>query len=197
MTREVQGIPPAPRRVRWRAVLWYGWPLCLRALLLTVYGGVFNWMLLLAYSGKAGDNARLDQEPTVRAEGIVTLVEPGKGHHDGKLADLLEFKFTYAGQSLTNQCFGPSGLFVLGEKVEVELLPDELHMSRITGTWLDLLPVWLSPWTVFRCLVLPGFALLLLWLGLVLRLRRTMSIGDVAVAELDSVRRLRRDGPAM
>jgi len=38
MTREVHDIPPAPRQVRWRAVLWHWWPLAFLGFVLAVHG---------------------------------------------------------------------------------------------------------------------------------------------------------------
>jgi hypothetical protein len=202
MTREVQGIPPAPRRVRWRAVLWSRWPLCLCALVLTVYGGVWDWMLFLAYGAKPSDNARLEEpsdfgEEKVRTEGAVTLVDQNAGFYDDLPADSVHFEFRWNGQDLRYECFSRPGIYAVGQRVEIELLANEPHICRIVGTRLHLLPKWLSPAAWFRWVVLPGFALLTLWFCLVLRLRRTMSRGDIAVAELDQVRRLRFVVPAM
>lgn len=198
MTREVQGIPPAPRRVRWRSVVWYAWPLCFLALLLSVYGGVFDWMLFLAYSGKARDNERLDTERTERADGRVTRIEANGGWFDDLPAEDVEYEFHYQGQPITGRhCFAPASKFNLEERVEVVVLPGDPHISRIEGTRLHLLPFFLSPGAWLRWVVLPGCALLLLWFALVLRLRATMSRGDVAVAELQSVRRLRFVLPTM
>ena len=52
MLQEIRKIPPAPREVRWRAVLWHRWPIALVGFVFAVYGGVFTLMLYFAAGGR-------------------------------------------------------------------------------------------------------------------------------------------------
>lgn len=197
MTREVQGIPPAPRRVRWRAVAWQRWPLCLLGLLLLVYGGVFTWMLFLAYGGKASDSARLDDGPTLAVPGAVASVEGHTGQLHGAPAESVRFVFQHQGLRREGVCFAPDGTFATGQTVSIELLPREAHIARIVGTRLHLLPPWSRPGAWLLATVLPGALILLVWLVTAAAVRRVLVRGDVSVAEVVDVRRVRFVLPPM
>ncbi len=196
MTREIHSIPPAPRRVRWRAVCWQRWPLCLTGLVLAVYGAVFNWMLFLAFGARPAENRDLDAGPVVTATATVTAVLGDAGTIHGEPAELVEYAFR-RDIDRTGKCFAPAGKFHTGQTVTIELLPGRPHLNRIVGTRLHLLPWWLHPEPWFAMVVAPGLVVLLVWLALTLRTARLMARGMVAVAEIESVRRCRFPVPAM
>jgi len=191
MTREVQGIPPAPRRVHLRKALGYRWPLAAAALVLAVYGGVLTWMVFLANGGKALDGRRLDTEPTDRASAIVTGVEPGGRIDADTPADRVSFKFDYGGhRGWTNESFVARGTFDDGDTTTVELLPGEPHICRLVGGYNDLIPGWLRPGPWFVVIVVPGLLAGLGYLAGVFHLHRVLVHGDVTVAQVLSVRRV-------
>jgi len=213
MMREVHGIPPAPRRVRWRAVLWYRWPLALAAFVLAIYGGAFTWMLFLAHGAKPSDNERLDRAQELgqlqHAEGEVTSLlgfgaefprRPAELH--GQPSEHWSYHFTVptvgGNLSLFGHCFAPAVDHLrVSQTVTVEYLAEEPQLSRIVGTRLDLLPWWVRPGLWLRVLVVPGGLCLLLWFTSALLLRHMMALGDVGVARVTAVRRLRFVVPGM
>jgi hypothetical protein len=204
MRREIQSIPPAPRQVRWRAVLWHRWVLGLFAFAFGVYGGAVTWMFFLAFGELPSDNARLDAGRVGQATGKV-LERIGRGGTlNGKPTDHWRYSFTVPKTDgrerevdLNGSCFAPAGMLQVGKEVQVEFLPDEPNRSRIVGTRLDLLPLWVRPGTWFRLLVVPGLLFLLAWLANAFRLRHMMSLGDVSVAQVAEVREVRWIVPAM
>lgn len=195
MVREIQAIPPALRRVRWRAVLWHHWLLVVVGASLCVYGGAFTWMLFLAAGGKASDNAALDAGPVATAAGTVVEVGDAPLTSDDGAHDLVVYRFPEFAADAT--CFVPSGSVQVGAPVEVEYLPERSYLSRIRGGRLDLMRWWLRPRPWLYGVVLPGVPLLLLWLIAVLRLRHMMARGDVAVAAVTDCRRVRFLVPGM
>lgn len=195
MVRDVQAIPPALRRVRWRAVLWHRWVLAIIGGSLCVYGGVFTWMLFLASGGKASDNRALDQGEVAIATGkVIELGRLAIASDDGPQD---EVTFQYPELNAQPKCFLPSGTVQAGQEVVVEYLPDRAGICRIQGGRLDLLRWWLRPLPWLYGLVLPGIPFLLLWFLAVLRLRHMMARGDVAVAEVLACRRVRWVVPGM
>lgn len=190
MSREVQGIPPAPRPVRWSRVLGYRWPLAAVALALGAYVGLWTWMMFLAAGGKARDGRRLDAEPTVQASASVTKVE--------ELGEDQRVDYTFehvmaSGQrvELRDTSFAPRGTFAAGDRATVELLPAEPNVSRLAGHRSDRIPKWLQPGPWFLLLVVPGLLAGLAWLAGVLHLRQVLVHGDVGIARVLSVRRVR------
>lgn len=194
MVREIQAIPPAPRRVRWRAVLWHQWLLVVVGGSLSGYGSLIAWMLFLAAGGKASDNRRLDKEPIRIESGIVTAVEHTRVHEG---IDYDKVSFEYPEVKGTADCYFAHGKLRPGDVVVVEYLTDWPNIFRIEGSRLDLLPWWLRSGTWLATLVLPGLPFLLLWTIAVLRLRHMMSLGDVGVAEVVTCRKVRLIFPGM
>lgn len=197
MVRDIQAIPPAPRRVRWRAVTWHRWPLALLALALAGYGGLFTWMLFLGMGGVASEDVRLDAESIAHQGGeVVAIQQVGIRGEGGRLWD--EVTARYPLVPAVGNCWVPSGSVQPGQQVVIEALPgtDE-HVFRIRGGRRDLLRWWLRPLPWLRLLVLPGAVLGLSWFLLALRLRYMLRHGDVGIAEVLACRRVRGVLPAM
>ena len=195
MSHAVQQIPPALRELRWDAVLWHFWPLAFLGLGLAVYGGLWTLMLYFASGGKPSDDVRLDQEAVI-AWGRIESVARARSSYRGEVQDLLSYSFENSqGHRELGRCFAPTAGTPIGQLVEVEFLAEDPHINRLRGGRIGLLSnyVGLAFWT----LVLPGFALLLFWHVCVWRLRRILRQGDVAVAEVLDVRRLRLVIPDM
>lgn len=189
MMREVQGIPPAPRRVRLRTLLAFRWPLLAIGLALTVYGGIFTWMLFLAAGAKPSDQARLDQGPTALAKGTVTRVEP-PFTTSGRTMHRVHYRFVVGEQELPGASFTAADRHAVQDEIDVEYLPSEPNRNRIVGSSLHVWFDWLQPGCWFGAMVVPGALLLLGWLAGVFQLRSVLVHGDVSVAEVQSVRRL-------
>lgn len=195
MTREVHDIPPAPRRVRWRAVLWHRWPVAFLGFVLAVYGGFITLMLCLAAGGKPADDGRLDRECVV-TRGIVNRVElvhgrPPRVHYDFPVVNRAGHRFRQSGCS-----FLPGGeTLEKGDRIPIEHARGQPSLSRAMGGRIVIMPPLLSYF--FYGIFLPGILLLILWFATVLRLRRLMIHGDVAVGEVLSFRILRFVLPLM
>ena len=196
MFQEIRKIPPAPREVRWRAVLWHRWPVALLGFVFAVYGGVFTLMLYFAAGGKPSDGARLDREATI-ANAQVTDVRVVDAGDPG--VDLVSYRFEDAVGVLRNgQSYAERYLYEMHNRVEVEYLTDEAGINRIVGSrGLNLLPPWVEPSLFLGLLVLPGLLALGLWFQGVFDLKRMMSTGDVAVAEILEIRKQRLVLPSM
>ena len=140
MTREVHDIPPAPRRVRWRAVLWHWWPMAFLGFVLAVYGGLLTLMLYLAAGGKPSDDRRLDQE-CEETSGRVVRVEalhgrPPRVHYDFQVTLRNGNQFLQSGTS-----FLPGSESLKAEDpIQVEYLQTEPHKNRAKGGRLVILP---------------------------------------------------------
>ena len=197
MMREVKAIPPAPRRVGWGQVLWSRWPIALLGFLLAVYGGAFTLMLFFAVGGKARDDSLLDEGAVALATGTVTAVRADSGTIDGGPAELYEYVFRFDSRDAEGKSLGAAGLYRVGDRVEVEHSPDRDHPNRIRGTRLNLLPAWIHPGLWLGLLVFPGILALMLWVQGVCDLRRMLSHGDVGVAEVLEIRRVRVVVPGM
>ncbi len=195
MTREVHDIPPAPRRVRWRAVLWHWWPVAFVGFVLAVYGGLITLMLFLAAGGKPTDDRRLDRE-CVQSLGRVTRVEilhgrPARVHYDFEVVNKAGHSFRQSGFS-----FLPGGETKKeGDRIKIEYAPGEPSLSRAMGGRIVILPPLMSYFLYGA--VLPGLGCLMLWFAAVLRLRCLMNQGDVAVGDVVSFRMVRFILPLM
>ena len=191
MTREVQGIPPAPRPARWHKALGYRWPLAALAFSLACYGGVWTWMLFLANGGKAADGRRLDAGPTREAVATVTEVEPSGIIDADTPADRVVFTYDAGGHNAwRNESFAAQGTFTKGDEAVVEYLPGEPHISRLVGWHADLLPDLVEPGLWLVWLVVPGLLAGLAYLIGVMHLRRILVHGDVTVARVLAVERV-------
>lgn len=196
MTREVHDIPPAPRRVRWRAVLWRWWPVAFFGFVLAVYGGLITLMLFLAQTGKPSDDRTLDRLCVLTNRGLVVSVDilygrPPRVHYDFQVETRSGGSYRQSGF-----CFLPGGETLKeGDRVQVEHAPDQPSISRIKGGRIGILPPLLS--YSFHGSFVPGVALLMVWFGAVLRLRRLMTRGDVAVGEVLAFRLVRVVLPLM
>ncbi|MHC4512762.1 MAG: DUF3592 domain-containing protein [Planctomycetota bacterium] len=185
MTREVHDIPPVPRQVRWRAVLWHWWPLAFVGFVLAVYGGLFTLMLYLAMGGKPADDHRLDRE-CVQTSGRVTKV------HVRARPPRIDYDFEVLLKSgsrlrLSGSSFLPGGENLKpGDRIAIEYLRGEPQKNRARGGRIVILPPLLA--VSFYGAFLPGLMCLGLWFAIVLRLRRLMVHGDVAVGEVVSFR---------
>ncbi len=164
MFREIREIPPAPREVRWRAVLWHRWPIALLGFALAVYGGAFTLMLFFAAGGKASDDARLDRRSrTAVAE--ITDVWPLAA--DGTGVEQVIYAFEDAwGQVRDGASYAEAGLHAAPGRATVEYLAEEPGINRLEGTQLSLLPAWVEPSLFLGLLVLPGMLALGLWMDL-------------------------------
>jgi hypothetical protein len=203
MTREVHEIPPAPRLVRWRAVLWRRWPLLLLGTMFGVYGGLLAIMLGYASTGGLSSSDTLldelgDNVPTARA--TVTQVEPADALVFGQPAEYVHFEFPAGSPSAVKGiCRAPRQMFAVQDVAVVEYYParERDGISRLKGTRVATVPVAGALGLWLRAVVLPGLvALVLWWLG-VLQMRRMLQNGIVAVAEVRALRKVRLVAPEM
>jgi hypothetical protein len=203
MTREVHDVPPAPRRVRWRAVAWHRWPLALAGFLLSVYGGLFG--LMFGFAG-TGSLSRTDQKLTAglgdgstqRVAGLVAGVEAVPERLRGAGLEVVRFEYEHArAGAARGQCFAPAGRFRTGDRVTVEYDVAHGELSRIVGTRVTLVSLLAFARDWFGWVVAPGLCALLLWFGSVLRLRHLLAHGDVAAVEILSARAVRGVIPNM
>ncbi|MEZ5964701.1 MAG: hypothetical protein R3F56_12705 [Planctomycetota bacterium] len=186
MRRELRHIPPAPRVPRWPPVLWARWPLAFLAFLGAIYGGVITLMFQYAWGGKPGDDDRLD-ENGLRVVGAVTGIDEIASRSASRPLARVHFGFSSArGESCEGVQFATRDAFALGQQIDIEYLADRPQVCRIHGTRLTNLANLAVP--LWRWFVLPGLASLGLWLLGVWRTRSLLRAGDIAVAELVSVR---------
>ena len=187
MFRKIREIPPAPREVRWPAVLWYRWPIAVAGFVLAVYGGVFTLMLYFAAVG--GDDAGFDgNSPTAIAE--ITDVAPVGAARRG--IDQVSYRFRDAnGVVQEGTSYADEGVYTVSDHETVQYQEGRPIVNRLSGTQLSLLPGWVEPSLFLGLLVLPGVLALGLWFQGVFDLKRMMSTGDVGVAEVLEVRKLR------
>jgi hypothetical protein len=163
---------------------------------LAVYGGFITLMLFLAAGGKPSDDHNLDRLCVLTNRGRVTSVDLLHGRPPRVRYEFqVEMKSgrTYPQSGI---CFLPGGeTLKKGDRVQVEYAPDQPSLSRIKGGRIVILPPFLS--YSFYGWFLPGVVLLVVWFGAVLRLRRFMAHGDVAVGEVLSFRLVRVVLPLM
>jgi hypothetical protein len=179
--------------VRWRRVLGYRWPLAALAFTFAVWGGVFTWMLFLAHGGKAQDDWGLDEAAQkVQAKGTVDGVVPESGFLDAATpAELVNYTFEHGGQSWSGHSFAAQGRFKKGDAVDVELKPGEPNRNRIVGLRTQLILDVFDPQRWLVSVVVPGLLLGLGWFAGVFHLRHILAHGDVSVAQVLSVERVR------
>jgi hypothetical protein len=196
MSRELRDIPPAPRRVRWRAVVWQRFGLGLGGAVLLGYGGILTLLLWIGdrSSHYALASAELDAGPVRVVDGEVVAVE-ARNTWRGQPADLVSYRFGSGGDQQRGRSFTAPGLAQVGTSIEVEHLDGDPGLSRVLGGELYARPAWQE--AALRVTVAPGAALLAAWWLGVLRLRRTLRRGDSAVAEPYAVRRLTFMVPTM
>lgn len=195
MASDIQGIPPAPRRVLWRSVLGYRWPLGLGAFVFAVYGGVWAWMLFL---GSYGTDRDLDRSGrTIVRDARVTAIDAEVGVLDGAPAERVHYVFTHQGHDWTGTSFARAGSFVTGQQVEVVALPGDFTKNRIAGTRDELPPPLLDPSTYVAAVIVPGLLLGIGYLASVFHLRHVLVHGDVSLARILSVQPVRFVMPQM
>jgi hypothetical protein len=188
MALELRDIPTAPRCVRWHAVVWRAFGACLAGAVLLVYGGVLTLLLWISDRGSYYTEAdrSLDRERVIHV-GRVTEVD-ARSSWRGDAMDLVRFRFTADdGIAQEGASFFAPGVHGVGEEVEVEYSP-RTGDSRVLGG--SLVQPMEATETAFWATVVPGAALLLLWVAAVRRLRRVLRNGDVTIAEPVEVRRV-------
>lgn len=185
MTREVHQIPAAPRRsIRWSKVLWHRWPFAMLGFLFAVYGGLVSMMLTFHAGGKPSDDAILNIEPTI-AEGRILEVQPTRARlPSGNDAVRAHYEFDHGGAKTFGKCFAEPGL-APGDAVTVEFSAEKPEINRIVGGRLYLLADWagIARWIT----IVPGALFWALWILGVVRMRRLLVHGDVAVANILSI----------
>ncbi len=193
MTLEVREIPPAPRVVHWTAAMRHRWPLGCLGLLLAVYGGLGALLLFHASGGKRRDDLLLDRGPVGRATARIDRVDAPEVTIRGQPVERFFYTFaTGPGQpELGGSAFGRAGMYAMGGEGIVEYLPDRPEKNRLQGTRIFPRGDLISPAPLLALVVLPGLTLLALWGAGVLRQRRMLARGDVAVAVITSALRLR------
>jgi len=204
MMHEVRSIPTAPRRVRLGPLLAHRWPLLLLGGLCMMTGGLMAWMLFLAAGGKASDQYRLDQGPTISATAkIVRVEEPLREGgqlvpwHDGVPRQTVHYTFRYRDQDHAGQSPSRIGSCLVGDSVTIELLPDEPNCNRIRGNQLVAQRGWLQPGNWLVSMVVPGALVLLGWLAGVFQLRQVLVHGDVSVGQVNAISHVRFVLPPM
>jgi len=196
MTRELQNIPPAHRRVRWAFVVWWRWPMGLLGASLVIYGGLFALMLMSWAGGKPHDDALLDRAETLTAMAEITAVETSAATIHKTAAERVTYYFlTGDGTTVRGSSFGRAGEFAVHGRVPVRYLASAPETNRLQNTRISLLGDMVTP--VTTTVVLPGAVLLLCWLLGVWRFRRLLAHGDAAVAELTRVEPVRWVVPVM
>ena len=197
MTREIHEIPPTPRPVRWRAVLWHWWPVALGGFVFGVYGGLWTLMLFLAWGGKPSDDLLIDANPVV-VPGKVTMVERDKrgSHRNGFEQVRVSYDYeTHRKNKRFGRSFLPRSDIQVGAEIQVEYAENQPHVSRALGGRIALVPP--LQFIFLWALLTPGVLLISIWLLAVTRLRRLMVHGDVGVAEIRTIETLRYVLPTM
>jgi hypothetical protein len=115
---------------------------------------------------------------------------------DGAPHEVIHYRFASGGREFDGTAFAPAGRFRPQDAVTVELLENEPNRNRIVGTRLHVAKAWLDPGLWFATLVVPGLLLLLGWLAGVFHLRHIVVHGDVSVATVLQIERLRWVLPA-
>ena len=195
--RELQGIPPAPRRVRLGALLACRWPLLATGALLVVYGCLWSLMLWFAAGAKPAEQRALDVGPVATTNAQIVAVDAPVAV-GGRQLFRLTYRFSWGGTDWPDfHSFGTTPIFSVGDTVPVELLPDNPATNRIVGTLLHIeLPI-LRPEAWLLVTAVPGCLLLLGWLASVFHLRRVIAYGDVGVATVTGIAPVRFVLPAV
>ncbi|MGE0143565.1 MAG: hypothetical protein AB7I19_07660 [Planctomycetota bacterium] len=201
MTPPLRKIPPAPRPVRWRAVVLRGWGFGFFGIVATGFGSLLSWMLWLgATSSHYAVAERRLADPGVersRANGEIFRVEVTRG-------EIAHFAFRFQDARGTTQeaeCIdrieprGSVARWKVGEHADVEYVRDTPHVARLVGTRV----AFVVPWHHYGLLglVAPGLAALAVWFAKMVHARRILSLGDVAVAEAVHCREVALSMPTM
>jgi hypothetical protein len=200
MKHEVRAIPPAPRRLRLRPLGAHRWPLLAVGGAMVVLGGLIAWALFLHRGGKASLPTRLDQGPTAAVVGTVRDTGQPFASPVGELV-LVRYRFPWQQDGQPLELHGES--FVAmdrtkpGDTVPVQVLVAEPNVNRIRGGLLAVDRFWLESRFWLAAVVGPGGLLLLGWLAGVFQLWRVLVHGDVSVAVVHQVARLRYVLPEM
>ncbi len=191
VANEVQRIPPAPRRVSWRKVLGYRWPLAVATFVLLIYGGVMTWMFFLNNSSTVEDAARLASGTRVPVDGVVLVAQPPATGDLPVEHQRIEYSFHADGHQWEGH--GETRHSALHERsaIAVEYLAGVPSLSRIVGAEVITRAPWFDPRDAFTLLVLPGLVVGLGYLAGVFHLRRVLAHGDVGLAQVELVRRVR------
>lgn len=197
MQHEVRSIPPAPRRVRLRALLAHRWPLLAIGGAMTVIGSLIAWLMFLQSGGKFSLGPRLDLGPTRLVEATVRAVlDPVD--FDGRTWQDVRYTFEHgSGSRLSGGSFVPAGTCSVGQQVQVEYLEADPNVSRVLGGVLHIDRKWLRGrfWVVI--MTVPGALILLAWLAGVFQLRQVLVHGDVSVGRVLAVEPVRFVLPEM
>lgn len=186
MPAEVQRIPPAPRRVSWKKVLGYRWPLLALTFALAIYGGVLTWLFYLANSGAFVDAERFEQGARNKVEAVVRATR-----QENDASQRVDYEFYADGQNWTGTSRVPGGDYREGQAVPVEYRLGMPTLNRIAGAPPDLRAPQLDPNHTFLVLVVPGLLIGLCWLAGMLHLRHVLVHGIVSVGQVLEIRRVR------
>ena len=186
MASEIQRIPPAPRRVAWRKVLGYRWPLAAVAFVLAAYCGVLTWMLFLANSGIIEDRNRWEAGPRKPVVAVIRSAVPTAAL-GSPVPQHVEYDFYADGQSFSGEGNVDSGTFTEGQAIDVEFLAGTPSINYVAGVRREQ-SRWLE--TVFALVVVPGLLIGIGYAVGVLHLRRVLAHGDVGQAQITMVRRV-------
>lgn len=187
--REVQLIPPAPRRVRWRKVLGYRWPLAAATFALSIYGGVITWLFFLANSFLFVEADRLEHSTRLAVDAVVrAVVDQDRGDPRVQRVD---YEFYAEGQNFTGSCRVLDGAYREGMALPIEYAAGNPNLSRVRDARIEVRPRRFEASNSFALLVVPGLLLGVAWLAGVMRLRTVLMHGDVGTATILEVRRVR------
>ncbi len=189
MSREVHAIPPAPRRVRWRSIFGYRWPLALAAFLLGLYAGLWTWMLFL--NQRLGQERLEQSDQRIEAQAEIIAVDRAGRMDDGSPAERVWFRFEHQGMTQTQRSFAPVGRYAVGSTETIQLITGNPEFSCLLDAQMEPSLFWIDPRSWFAVLVVPGLIAFVMWLSGVLRLYRILTHGDVGVAEIISVQAVR------
>jgi len=157
--------------------LWHWWPVAFVGFFLGVYGGLITLMLVLAHGGKPADDVLLDQHGVV-VDAVVTQIEGGEDGQPIRPG----YTFTPAGgRQRSSRAFLDAPDLRVGATIQIEYVPGRPHINRpVRGAISKLPPLHrISMWFFFT-----GIACIIIWVFAVLRLRRLMKYGDMAVGEV-------------
>lgn len=187
MMQDVRSIPPAPRRVRPGPLVAHRWPLLAAGGALTALGGLVAWLMFLQQGGKYSDSVRLDRGPCAIVTGTVQHVGAPFVQGDRTLR-WVGYEFAWLADphaiTLMGQSFVPEPAPAAGDHVDVEVLVDEPHRSRIVGGLAMIDRAYLHPRFWLAAVVAPGGLLLLGWLAGAFQLRHVLVHGDVSIGRV-------------
>lgn len=188
MPSEIQRIPPAPRRVAWRKVLGYRWPLAAVTFALAAYCGVIAWMLFLSNSGLIENRNWFEAGPRTRVPAVVRKVAPLPAATGQPPVQRVDYEFFAEGLNFTGQSDVADRALAEGQPVDVEYLAGRPTINAIVGARLEGPPEWLDRAVVM--IIVPGLLIGIGYAMGVLHLRRVLAHGDVGQAQITMVRRV-------